>query len=539
MRNTAALKKFPVFCGIILCMGFLSSCGERAPEILAIYPSIGRMGEPLIILGSGFGAQRNESYVTIAGTPPTSSAYISWSDDEIVVRMPEFASAGLIRVHRGRSISNPVLFSNQAALPERVRGEADAGVDPRITSIQPASAPVGSLVTIQGNNFGSSRDNSAVFFSWNAAGQPADFVEVCGIEFGYEFWSDREIRVRVPDGAVSGNLKVSTIRGDSRPAFFEVAGMPGTRVYRDRRSFLFTSMVDIRVQEAVSPNALYLWMPRPAVSASQRNIRSVERTTQPIVENHRGTSLFQFMNVAAQANVGITVSYVVDVYAVETAITNQNPVNLNAPSPVRTEYTLPSALIPSDSEEVRALAAQITGTDRRPYAMARRIYDWIISSLEFQMEPLSGGVLEALEEGTVDSYRAALLFCALARASGIPAIPAAGVLVNNLQHTVIHYWAEFWLDGFGWIPVDPALGSGAAPVGFNLREDYAAFYFGSMDNQRITFSRGEHSLAQMTPGGRIVQRIREHSLQNLWEEAAGGLHSYSSLWGNVIITGVF
>ena len=541
MTKTAAQKVLPFFCGIILCAGILTSCGENAPNIISIYPSIGRMGEPLTILGSGFGSERNESYVTIAGASPTSSAYLSWSDDQIVVRVPEFGGAGLIRVHRGRSISNPVLFSNEAALPERVRGEEDIiGINPRIASVQPASGAIGSLVTIQGNNFGSSRENSTVLFSWNApAAQPADVIEVSAVEFGYEFWSDREIRVRVPDGAASGNLTVSTRRGTSRPVFFEVTGMPGTRVFRDRRSFILSYMVDVRVDEAAAPNALYIWMPQPALSSSQRNIRLIDRTVEPFVENHRGTSIFRFVDIPSQAHLGITLTYVVDVYAVETTITNQNPAALNPPSPVRAVYTLPSALVPSDNAEIRALATQITGPERRPYAMARRIYDWLLASAGIQAEPLSGGALEAMEERLSDSYRAALLFCALARAMGIPAIPVAGILINNQQGTIRHYWAEFWLDGFGWIPVDPALGAGAAPSDFNLLEDHARFYFGNMDNQRVAFSRGEHALSQMTPSGRTVQRVREHSLQNLWEEAAGGLESYSSLWSDVTITGVF
>lgn len=545
MRKTSPL--FHRICVIAFCLAALSACRERAPEILAIYPSIGQMGEPLTIIGRGFGETRNESYITIAGAPPTSAAYISWSNEEIVVRVPEFGTPGLVRVHRGRSVSNPVLFSNQTTLPQRMRGDEEDGVNPRITSITPAAAAVGALVTIHGNNFGLSRENSTVLFSWNSGtlspgSLPSGLVEVSALEFGYEFWSDREIRVRVPSGAVSGNIEVQTLRGNSRPAFFEVSGQPGTKVFRDRRSYVFSYMVDVRVEQASSPNSLHLWMPKPALSSSQRDVRIVDRNIEPFIENHRGTSLFHFTDLNPQTSVRITVSYVVDVYAVETNITNQNPVNLNPPSPVRAAYTAPSALVPSDHAGIQALAAQITGTDRRPYAMARRIYDWMLASVEFQSAqhaPLSGGAIEAMEELAADSYRAAMLFSALARASGIPAIPVSGILVNEQQSAFRHYWVEFWLEGFGWIPVDPALGAGAAPALFNLRGDHAGFYFGNMDNQRVAFSRGEHLLTQMAANSRIVHRPREFSLQNLWEEASGGIEFHSSIWSDVIITGVF
>jgi len=79
------------------------------------------------------------------------------------------------------------------------------------------------------------------------------------------------------------------------------------------------------------------------------------------------------------------------------------------------------------------------------------------------------------------------------------------------------------------------LGAGAAPSDFNLRQGHAEYYFGNLDNQRVAFSRGEHSISRMTPRGQITLREREYSLQNIWEEAIGGL-AYSSLWSNVTIT---
>jgi len=364
-------------------------------------------------------------------------------------------------------------------------------------------------------------------------------VEAFDVEFGYELWSEREIRVRVPDGAISGNLEVRTPRGNSRQFYFEITGKPGTKIFKDKRSYILSYMVDLKIENALPPNALYIWMPQPAVSASQRNVRLLSRSGDPFVENYRGTSLFQFIDVSSQTDRQISLSYVTDVYAVETTIKTQVPVKLNQPSPVAAVYTLPNALVPSDDPGIKAKAAEITGKERYPYGKAQKIYQWLISSGGIQAGPFSGGALEALEEKRADSYRAALLFCALARANGIPALPVAGILINRFQDTTRHYWAEFWLDGFGWIPVDPTLGAGVSPRDFNLREDHANYYFGNMDNQRVAFSRGERFLSQMSPRGRVALRTRDYSLQNLWEEAIGGIESYSSLWSDVTITGMY
>jgi len=550
MKNGKTINPLLVNCGTILSIGFLAaclascmaSCQEKGPEIESIDPSIGRMGDILTIRGKGFGNDRGESFITIAGASPTSSSYLSWDDGEISVKIPEFGEAGLVYVHRGRKKSNPALFANQVTLPVPLEGP-QTGNTPRIISIEPSSGAIGSLITIQGSNFGSSRESSGVFFTWGAESSTEirgpEFIEASEAEFGYELWSEREIRVRVPDGASSGNLEIKTPRGNSPPVYFEISGKPGTKIFRDKRSYTLSYSVDINIEKASIPNALYIWMPQPALSASQRNVRLLSRSEEPFVENYRGTSLFQFVDAHPKTGNSLTVSYVTDVYAVETSIKSQTPVRLNRTLPLGTIIVLPSPLIPSGDSGVKAKSAEIIGNERLPYPKAQKIYDWLISSIQIINAPFSGGALEALEEKKADSYSASLLFCALARAAEIPAQPVAGVLVNRGQNAVTHYWAEFWLDGFGWIPLDPALGAGYLPPDFTIREDYEKYYFGSLDNQRVAFSRGERFLSQMTPWGQNVQRGREYSLQNIWEEAVEGLESYSSLWSDVTITGVY
>jgi len=283
-------------------------------------------------------------------------------------------------------------------------------------------------------------------------------------------------------------------------------------------------------------------MPRPALSASQRNVTLVSRSSAPFVDNYRGASLFQYHDITSGTNPAVTLSYETDVYAIETSIRNTAVVRLNRPLPMAAAGILPSALIPSEDQAIRTQVRTIIGNERLPFPKAQRIYNWLISNVKIQAAPLSNsaleaGALQALDEKIADSFSAALLFCALARATEIPAQPVAGVIVDRYGNTTKHYWAEFWLDGFGWVPLDPALGAGASPDDFNLRDDHASYYFGNLDNQRIAFSRGEHFLSQMTPRGRITYRSREYSLQNIWEEAAEGIGSYSSFWSDVTITG--
>ncbi|AEF80349.1 transglutaminase domain-containing protein [Leadbettera azotonutricia] len=532
------------FLAFLVFLPFLClSCKEEMPSISHIDPRIGRIGDILNIYGKNFGPERNESYITIAGAPPTSSAYVSWKDDQITVKIPEFADAGLVYVYRGTNKSNPALFSNKASMPEQVRG-AETGSGPRIASVTPEAGAIGSLVTIMGSNFGSSRENAGVWFSWDAeSSAPAetktpDAVEVPDSDFGYELWSEREIRVRIPDGAISGNIEIRTPRGNSRPVFFEITGKPGVKIFKDKRSYTLSFSVDIRADIAGMPNALYLWLPKPIFSSSQKNVRLLSRNIEPFVENYRGTSLYQLLDLQAGSGQQITLSYVAEVFAVETSVKQQS-IKQEPGSPIQSVYTLPTPILPADNPKIAAQAAAIIGRERNPYNKAKLIYDWILKQVKIENSPKSGEALEALDELQADSYQAAMLFCSLARAAGVPALPISGVLVNRARRTVKHYWAEFWIDSFGWIPLDPALGAGAAPQDFNLRDDHSEYYFGNMDNQRVAFSQGQNFLSQMDPRGRVASRPREYALQSLWEEATGGLESYSSLWSDVTITGMY
>ena len=523
----------------------LAGCRQRAPVIQSIYPQIGNMGEPVTINGTFFGNQREDgSYVTLAGAQPTSMSYLSWNDRQIIFRVPEFGEAGLIYVHVKGKKSNGALFANHATLPRKEQ-DSEMGQNPRIVSLTPQAGPIGSLVSITGTGFGSSRGSSAVFFSWNAempAAIPAEarvpeFTEVLESDFGYELWTEREIRVHVPDGAISGNMEVRTARGKSTPTYFEVANRPGTKTYRDKRNYTIRQTVNVKILEAVSPNTLYLWVPRPEASSAQRDIELLSASTEPFISNHRGISLFKLDNMAANSEAQINLAWRIEVYSVETSVRYQSVRQEN--SQISDAYTHSTPQLPSDDPRITRQVATILGNERNPYLRAQKIYDWMLGQFIFHQEQAEGDIFEALENRQTDPYTAALLYCTLLRAAGIPSLPVSGVLISRDRQTMNHWWAEFWINGFGWVPVDVVMGAEAVPPQFGSHPDRASYYFGNIDSFRIAFSRGFTSLSPMDPRGRTVTHSRSYALQTLWEEVVNGIESYSSLWGSIIITGMY
>ena len=526
----------------------LASCFERPPIIHAIDPQIGYLGDTLTITGEGFGDDKNESYIVIGGISPTASSYYEWSNSRISVRIPEFGDSGLVYVYRNNKKSNAALFSNRAAIPQ-ILGEESHGITPRISALEPETGAPGDLIVIRGRAFGTARGDSGVFFAWSAEASPAapeefkgpSSIEVCEHDLGYEFWSDREIHVRVPSGAVSGNVEVRTSRGRSME-YFTVARRPGTQLYRDKLRYAISYSVDIQVWEASSENTLYLSVPLPAASASQRGVELLYRNMQPFMENYRGISLFQFKNLQSNTNAQVSLSFLVEVYGIETVI-QPNQIQQGGTNPLVTALTQPSLYVLSDLEQIRRQGAAIIGRETNPYVKARLIYEWMLREIAIEREGAKGGALEALEEKRADPLMASLLFCSLGRAVGIPCIPIAGVLADRYTARP-HVWVEFWVNGFGWVPVDLALGSGMDLDFIFTREDRVSvdpktYYFGNLDNQHITFSRGLAVLSPMEPLGRIMVQDRNYALQTIWEEAARGLESYSSFWSDIAITGIY
>lgn len=134
-------------------------------------------------------------------------------------------------------------------------------------------------------------------------------------------------------------------------------------------------------------------------------------------------------------------------------------------------YTKPENYIESNNSLITTRAETLVGTRENPFRIAEKIYDFVISYLTYEEQPEIRGALWAYQNGRGDCTEYGTLFVALLRAVGIPARTVTGhvskylsqggtVNATRLWVDSPHLWAEFYVEGFGWISVDPTFGEG-------------------------------------------------------------------------------
>ena len=163
-------------------------------------------------------------------------------------------------------------------------------------------------------------------------------------------------------------------------------------------------------------------------------------------------------------------------------------------SPVQTEGVERDLYLSSRSfmvvnGRIQKLAASVTAGKETPLEKARAIYDYVIGHMTYEKETPGwgdGDTLRACDLATGNCTDFHSLFISLARASDIPARFRIGLPVpsDRTEGKIAgyHCWAEFFVDGAGWVPVD-------ASEAWKHRER-KEYFFGTYDPNRLAVSTG-------------------------------------------------
>ena len=529
---------------------------KPVPEIEAIMPPVGSPGDVVVIKGKNFGDVRDMSYVEFAGSKLTASSYISWQDDTIKLVLPSNIQDGLVVVGVKNQRSKPALFANEVDIPVPVTQSVQT-TKPVISSLSSSKLGVGSLLTIYGNNFGASRGQSKVCFTcdYDKAVSGASFLTstiktsntVCASDFDddYEYWNNNEIRVRVPDGAYSGVVFVDNGRERSDSVEFTVTASAGTKSYNGKKVYLVQYSADISDVMTSDVSTITLRCPVPVTSANQPTLEFTEINPAPILQNYQNCIIHQITKNRNNSPKSIfRQTFAVSVYEINTEVKVSGVgAYKNMNQTLYEKYTKADAVVVSDNETVTALAAEITGKETNAYKKAQLIYNYMIENFSVldKVRNNDADPLDVFKTASGDAYDYAVIFASLARAAGIPALVDTGVLIAQDLTTQAHWWNEIYLYGFGWLPVDAALGDGLEYKAWteNTASDATAYYFGNMDSHHIIFSRGYNDIKPFAQDNKTVKYPKSFALQSIWEEASSNTAKYSSYWSVPSIKGVY
>lgn len=161
-------------------------------------PVSGPAGTKVVLFGEGFGAGKGPQDFVLIGDHPAVIA--QWKDDVIVAHVPLGATSGpLILVREGR---------------RRTLAHFTVHV-PRVTAMSPSSAPIGTLLRINGEHFGFYSESGATPYSFMDFNTGENRVEIGGVQAVIYRWNDDRIDVWVPFSAKSGAVRI--YRSANRP----------------------------------------------------------------------------------------------------------------------------------------------------------------------------------------------------------------------------------------------------------------------------------------------------------------------------------
>lgn len=142
-------------------------------------------------------------------------------------------------------------------------------------------------------------------------------------------------------------------------------------------------------------------------------------------------------------------------------VTQEGPSQLNASYRLEAtqadlrQYVTPEPLVQSDDIRIQAQARQIVGRTRDPLRAARLLTEWVYEQLDKEITLGIPSAVAVLETRRGDCNEHTVLFVALARAIGLPARTAAG-LVYAGGRFYYHAWPEVYLGD--WVATDPTFG---------------------------------------------------------------------------------
>lgn len=150
------------------------------------------------------------------------------------------------------------------------------------------------------------------------------------------------------------------------------------------------------------------------------------------------------------------------------------------------------------SSDIRKKAQEIVSGEKNPYIGAKKIYDYVVENVKYSHMPhVSMWPRGEAESVYVHNHKfgdcgaQSIYFSSLCRAVGIPARCQGGFQLIEDSFSG-HFWAEFLIPGYGWLPVDTSVAQMADYITDISEQQVVQFhdyFFGNQDNLRCVVQK--------------------------------------------------
>src|SRR5262245_34295721 len=122
------------------------------------------------------------------------------------------------------------------------------------------------------------------------------------------------------------------------------------------------------------------------------------------------------------------------------------------PASATAALTASPGIQPTDPA-VLELSRELVLDGKNKAALAEQVYEFVAREIGALRSTAAMDAVTVIREGRGSDLGRARLFCALARANGLPCRVIAGIRLANGRQDQFHYWNEVYLGG-GWVPFD-------------------------------------------------------------------------------------
>ncbi len=274
--------------------------------------------------------------------------------------------------------------------------------------------------------------------------------------------------------------------------------------YHNPATYRGAHTISVPRQELPETGTLRIWIPIPINNGPQTGV-TVESVSPekwlkqpPSVDQEIGLVYMEVPMEELKEDLSIQVVFTFTHYEQHFSVDPENVGEYDRDSALYQQYTA-SYGNTEISPEIRAMAERIVDGETNPYLAARKLYDYIVENVTYCFMP--HGVFWPRFESTESTYvhryqrgdcgAQSMYFSAMCRALGIPARTTGGWQLFSGEFGS-HFWAEFYLPNYGWVPVDTSAGQLALfpkDISQEDRQTFIDFFFANQDSMRCVVQK--------------------------------------------------